>query len=38
MVAKAAVVEEIALACASTSVALTAQSITIAPFIIAGTD
>ncbi|WP_066253010.1 acyl-CoA dehydrogenase family protein [Neobacillus drentensis] len=38
MVTHAAVVEEIASACASTSVALSTQALAIAPFLIAGTE
>nr|WP_230203640.1 acyl-CoA dehydrogenase family protein [Bacillus massiliigorillae] len=38
MVSHVAVVEEIAAACASTSVSLSTQALTIAPFLIAGTE
>lgn len=38
MVSHVAVVEEIAASCASTSVALSTQALTIAPFLIAGTE
>lgn len=38
MVSHVAVVEEIASACASTSVALSTQALTLAPFLIAGTE
>jgi acyl-CoA dehydrogenase len=38
MISHAAVIEEIASACASSSVALSTQALTIAPFLIAGTE